>query len=50
MRRAREIGRELHEIGGFDLMRRVMRALMERRPVGYELVSAWWDGVGKWRY
>jgi hypothetical protein len=46
VQRARELGERLDEMGGFELMQRVMQAVIKRRPFGYELVNSWWDGIG----
>lgn len=47
--RAREIGKRLHEIGGFELMEMVYKRL--RKRLGLQLAShlsyAWTD-IGKW--
>jgi hypothetical protein len=48
--RAREIGARLHGAEGVDLMEHAVRLLRARRPLWYELVAAWWDGVGDWLY
>jgi HEAT repeat protein len=48
--RAREIGARLHGVDGAGLMEQTMEVLRARRPLWHELVAAWWDGIGGWRY
>jgi hypothetical protein len=48
--RAREIGGRLNSVNGAELMQQAVRMLRARRPLWYELVAAWWDGVGDWSY
>jgi hypothetical protein len=45
-----EIGKRLHKMNGFELMKHVCDDVAERHPSGYELINAWWHGIGEWRY
>jgi HEAT repeat protein len=48
--RAREIGACLHNAAGVELMEQAVGLLRVRRPLWYELIVAWWDGLGDWVY
>lgn len=48
--RAQELGKLLNNQGGFELMQRVMRIVIQRRPFDYQRLNNWWDGIGRWRY
>jgi hypothetical protein len=52
--RARVIGREINDVGGFQLMREVAYRTRDlglqkgqRFALGY--VERWWDGIGRWK-
>lgn len=49
--RAIEIGRQIDGQGGFEMMQDAMRLIAQWREDGsQELISAWWSGIGDWRW
>jgi HEAT repeat protein len=50
IQRARDFGMLLNNQGGFELMKRVMGIITQRRPFDYQRLNFWWDKIGTWRY
>lgn len=50
VQKARDLGMLLNTQGGFELMKRVMTIIIQRRPFDYQRLNFWWDKIGTWRY
>lgn len=49
LKRIREIGEQLNQEGGFELMQRVGRMVQARDPLKVSWLNNAWDGIGDWR-
>ena len=50
IQRARAIGEQLNQHGGFERMQRVMKVVIDQMPFDYQRLDYWWDGIGQWRW
>ncbi|NMC77990.1 MAG: HEAT repeat domain-containing protein [Chloroflexi bacterium] len=50
IQRARAIGEQLNQHGGFERMQRVMKVVIDQMPFDYQRLDYLWDGIGQWRW